>query len=268
MKHASWCLMMILLIAPSLLQAQQDTSSLGAIFFSDISNGGDHAGSFFTAPLHFSEKDWIITGAIVAGTAVLFSVDEHARSLAERNHSHWGDNFAEVGNQYGRAIYGITLSSGLYVGGLIARNKDVRETGMMVFESIAFAGITTTVLKTLIGRSRPYIEDGPRSFHPFEFNVDKTSLPSGHSTVAFAFSSVLAERIGNSYATVGLYTFAVITAAARVYDDEHWFSDTLFGAVIGTVSGLAVTRYHDGEKQHASIRLIPMLGGVRAEVVF
>ncbi len=62
-------------------------------------------------------------------------------------------------------------------------------------------------------------------------------MPSGHSTVAFAVSSVLANRINNTFASIGLYTLAGITALSRVYHDEHWASDVLLGSAVGYFIG-------------------------------
>ena len=219
----------------ALLLAQSDTAShhsVGSILVEDVETIWRDAGSIFLSPLHFDGKAWLTTGTVVGGTTMLISLDESARSLAMRNQSSTGDNLFEFGKQYGREIYGLALSGGLYFGGLAFRDRDVRQTGIMVFESIAFAGITTTVIKNLAGRSRPYLEEGPTRFRGFQFANEHESLPSGHSTVAFSVSSVLAGRIKNAYATIALYSLATLTAFSRVYHDEHWFSDTFLGAAI------------------------------------
>jgi membrane-associated phospholipid phosphatase len=122
-------------------------------------------------------------------------------------------------------------------------------------------------MKGIIGRSRPFLGDGPRRFTPFQFHEEATSLPSGHTTAAFAISSVLSERIKNPYATVGLYSLATLTAVARVYEDEHWFSDTVFAAAIGTVLGEAVVNLHE-DNDSSSLHLFPTQNGVRAELRF
>ena len=67
-------------------------------------------------------------------------------------------------------------------------------------------------------------------------------MPSGHATVAFAVSSVLAERIDNLYASIGLYSIASVTAISRLYHNRHWLSDVAVAATIGTATGLFVVR--------------------------
>jgi membrane-associated phospholipid phosphatase len=247
----------------------QESEGVGAILKSDGLMVLTDTRDFFTSPFRFTSEQWLMTGGTVTGTVLLFPDDESARTLFARNHSHIADQFAEFGRQYGREVYGLSFSGALYVGGLAFDNRDVRMTGIMLFESIAYAGITTTVVKTVLGRSRPFVEEGPYRFRSFQFNFERTSLPSGHSTVAFSVSSILAARLKNVYATVGLYTLATITAASRIYHDEHWFSDTLLGAAIGTASGLTVACMHEDEStSKSSLRITPTLNGIRAQLIF
>ncbi len=248
------------------LQAQVNVagdSSVGRVFVHDLRDVWHDAGEIFLAPLHFDERGWLTTVAVVGGTAILFPLDESSRRAAQRSQFSWGNNLSEIGTQYGREIYGLALSGGLYVGGLAFNDREVRQTGVMLFESIAFAGITTTVLKTIIGRSRPYVEEGAYRFRGLQFQNEHLSIPSGHATVAFSVSSVLAGRIKNTYATIGLYSLATLTAFSRVYQDEHWLSDTFLGAAIGTAVGMAVVSLHEERASRSSIHLAPMLNGVK-----
>jgi membrane-associated phospholipid phosphatase len=269
-----WIVLVIMFVICSVRSfnafAQQDTTQqdAGNIIFSDARGVLHDAGKIFGAPLHFSEPQWLVAGSILVGTAVLFTVDESGRSLAKRNHSHLGDAVFGFGREYGREVYGLSASIGLYAGGLIFKDESVRETGVMLFESIAFAGAITSVLKSVIGRSRPYVEEGNAKFRGFQFKTETTSLPSGHTTVAFAVSSVLAGRIKNTFASIGLYSVATLTAVSRVYHDAHWVSDNFLAAAIGTCVGLALVDLHDTENRAVSILLMPSGLGMRAEVMF
>jgi len=253
------------------LKAQADSSlssSLKDTLRADCSMLWKDAGDLLGAPLHFSKTEWLLTGAAVAGTVLAFTLDESARNAALSSQSKAGDALANVGKEYGREVYGFALSGGMYAGGLALGKRDLRITGILLFESIAAAGITTSVLKSLLGRSRPGEEEGRAKFRFFQFKTGTTSFPSGHATVAFSVSSVLSARIGNAYVTIGLYSLALLTAASRVYNDEHWFSDVLLGSAIGTAAGLTVNSLHDASKQGVAFRLIPGLGSLRAELVF
>jgi membrane-associated phospholipid phosphatase len=252
------------------IRAQEDSArrDIGSIMLSDGAVVMHDAGKVFGAALHFNERQWLVTGAILAGTAVFFTIDESTRSLAMRNHSAFGDDLFGYGREYGREVYGLSASAGLYLGGLVFRDEDVRVTGVMLFESIAMAGIITSVLKSILGRSRPYTEEGPSMFRPLQFHTETTSLPSGHTTVAFAVSSVLAGRLKNIFASIALYSAATVTAMSRVYHDAHWVSDNILAAAIGTCVGLALVDLRGTESESLSIQFMPERVGIMVEWVF
>ncbi|MFA7421274.1 MAG: phosphatase PAP2 family protein [Melioribacteraceae bacterium] len=213
----------------------------------DIKIGINTGYKLITSPAHFETSDWIYGGMAVAATGITILVDNDIRNNFKNNHTRLLDNIADVGHNYGNAAYAITFSSAIYLGGKIFREEKYSTTGRMLLESLFYSGVVTTVIKSVIGRSRPYTEDGPSRFNGFQVKAETTSFPSGHTTVAFAVSSVLAERIDNVYASVFLYSLAASTVFQRIYDDQHWASDALFGALIGYTIGKAVVKY-DAEK--------------------
>jgi membrane-associated phospholipid phosphatase len=250
--------------------ADTDTNSVSHIVASDLSTSWQDAGGVFYAPLRFTGTQWLATGGIVLGTVALVSVDQSMRDLAQRNQSSAGNTFADIGREYGQTEIGGAIGAAIYLGGLAFKSEDTRVTGRMVLESLLFSGATTLVLKSIIGRSRPYTNKGSHNFMGFQFNTDNTSLPSGHSTVAFAVSSTLAARIHNTWATIGLYSLATLTMGARMYEDAHWLSDTFLGAAIGTAIGNAVANLHPNSDGNTSQSLIitPGLGGVNITYTF
>jgi len=252
------------------IYAQQDSTeiNLGRRITPDASSIFRNAGKIFSAPLHFDGTDWIITSSVLAGTVVLFTTDEKMRSIAKRNHSEFGDNIFGFGREYGREIYGLSLSAGLYAGGIIFDDDETRETGIMLLESIAFSSAVTTVLKSLIGRSRPYMEEGAAHFRGFQFKAGTTSLPSGHTTVAFAVSSVLAGKIQNTLVSIVLYSAATLTAISRVYHDAHWLSDNFLGAAIATSVGLSIVKIHEQKENKHTIRVEPNGLGMKLVILF
>ena len=142
----------------------------------------------------------------------------------------------------------------------------------MVLESVVYAGMITTILKSLIGRSRPYTNEGANFYQPIQFNTAHTSLPSGHSTVAFAISSVLSNRIHNTYASIGLYSLAALTSVSRVYHDDHWASDVILGSAIGYFVGTFIsnnsgTLYLNKEKK-ITLKIMPSLNGLYCNLSF
>jgi membrane-associated phospholipid phosphatase len=90
------------------------------------------------------------------------------------------------------------------------------------------------------------------------------SFPSGHTTVAFAVSAVLAERIKNPWASVGLYGAATAAAVSRMYTQDHWLSDVVFTAAYTTAIAHAVVKWFEKENEgdaHA-FNIVPTTSGV------
>jgi membrane-associated phospholipid phosphatase len=259
-------LLLLLLASCSSGNSQTDSASgAGSIILRDIATSVNDARSVFSSPFRISDHSLLTTGAVAGSTLLLFCVDKPVREMFLRNRSTLGDRLADFGTQYGNARYGVGVAGGLYLGGLIANNEELRETGAMLLESVVFAGLTTTVLKVVAGRSRPYLGEGNARFLPFRTDDDHLSFPTGHATVAFAVSSLLAERLENTYASIGLYSAAAVTGLSRMYNDEHWLSDVFLGAAIGTTSGLAVARLHKrSEPDTGGLYLMPAPAGLVA----
>ena len=50
------------------------------------------------------------------------------------------------------------------------------------------------------------------------------SFFSGHTAMAFAFATSLADDIDRPWATVGLYAAAGAVGWSRIHDNRHWLS--------------------------------------------
>ena len=71
------------------------------------------------------------------------------------------------------------------------------------------------------------------------------SFPSGHTTAAFAFATIVAHE-WDAVPGVPVLAYGMATAVglSRMNDNAHWASDVLAGAVIGYVSATAVEYLH------------------------
>ena len=224
-------------------QKQIRTDSSLTSLWDDVDIGLNTGYKIFSSPAKFETKDWVYGGLVLAATGITFLADNNIRDNFKNIHSRFLDNLSDVGYNYGNAAYAVAFSGAIYLGGKIFRDEKFSTTGRMLLEGLFYAGLTTTILKSVIGRSRPYTEDGPSRFNGFQLKTETTSMPSGHVTVAFAMSSVLAERIDNVYASVFLYSLAASTVFQRIYSDSHWASDCIPAAVIGFVIGKGVVEF-------------------------
>ncbi len=104
-----------------------------------------------------------------------------------------------------------------------------------VFVSIAGAGLIANLAKNILGRARPKLFEtmGALNFKLFAFSSDYASFPSGHATNIFAFATVISMLWPRG--RVILYALAVWIAASRVFIGQHYFTDVVVGAILGTV---------------------------------
>ncbi|MCW8848503.1 MAG: phosphatase PAP2 family protein [Melioribacteraceae bacterium] len=225
------------------------------------------------SPYYFDNTDLTMAGIIITMTGASFSLDNQLRSDVLSTKSRKLDKITYWGEKFGRPVYATILSGLLYSSGLIFKDKHMRETGQILAEAMVCTGIYTQLLKISLGRARPYTGEGNLEIEPleFEFDSNENSLPSGHTSIAFTVATVLSERIDNMYASIALYSLASLTAYQRIYDDVHWFSDTILGAALGTVIGLKIVKLHEknnSEKSDYSLNVFPKITPRNYEVAF
>ncbi len=224
-------------------QSQSYFETVGKDFSTFLNSGKNLVGSPFENSSNFL-RDASLT---LAGTAVLFFADNSVRDFALRNQSELNGNIFSADKFYGN-IYSIGLSVSIYGYGLLARDSKIRKTGLQAMTAVFYAGLATTLIKSVLGRHRPYLNDGNKKFSPFSIDNDFLSLPSGHTTVAFALSTVMANAYNNFAWQTFWYSIAGLTAASRIYHDRHWVSDVFLGAVIGYSTAKVII----GEKENPS----------------
>jgi hypothetical protein len=255
--------------ADSTTKAILSKSSAGHIIWHDIKEGAYDGVQYLERPFHWKLKEWAIMAAGVGGALALEYADQPVRNVIMRNQNKFGDNLSMFGNNfYGNGYAtGLTFLS-LYSIGMATDNNELRVMGRHVIQSFAYAGITTTVLKIIIGRNRPFVNQGAFIYHGFSLKNAWNSMPSGHVTVASALSETLAADIDKPWAYVTFYAFDAATIFGRLYSDEHWFSDTFLAAVIGTAAGYWVSQETDhydmrtNEPKPTSFLIVPTLNGV------
>lgn len=224
------------------LESHPFTSALAGDIRLTCQNGLD----VIRAPLHAEMKDYLLTASLIGATAVCAMLDPQVYNIARSHQSRHKDVFFKPGEIYGFSLTTIGVGAGLYTGGLGFKNSWFRETGREVLVTEALAGLTTSILKVGIGRSRPFMKKGPFKYSPFVLSDENFSFPSGHTTSAFALSTVLALRIKNPIATCALYALALLTVSQRIYSGNHWLSDCVMGAGIGTAMGSLIV--HDSNR--------------------
>ena len=205
----------------------------------------------------FTVKDGILAAGVVGATIALFPVD---RSMAVRlQNENLGARRQDAQlmgqrlrlprdtGRVRRSLRRCTWSEG----SIMIHN--MQDLGWHTTEA-ALVGIGITgILKGFVGRSRPFVSADTNP-HDFGFGKgftsnDRSSFPSGHATIAFAAAAAATSEVSRMWPKyrwiVGpiLYGSAALVGFARMYQSQHWASDVVIGAGIGTFSGLKVVRY-------------------------
>lgn len=226
------------LFLSSSISTAQVFEKIGNDFGDFLKVGGD----VFTAPLHFDSDDWknIAVTTTVFGSGFFF--DNTARKFSQRDHTNFKDNLFDI-DQYYKTQTAIIVTAGIYGFGLFTNNDKIRNIGLQLGEAVIYSGLITVTVKSLIGRSRPFAQRGHADFHPLNVSDDKVSFPSGHATVAFAFSTVMAHQVDNIFWKAGWFGAAGLVSYARLYHDKHWVSDAIMGSAIGYFVGRFVVNH-------------------------
>lgn len=225
-------------------------------------------GSVLTSPLRWNGRDAAWAGGLALSAGGSFLLDDEVRSLALRNQSQFNDDVVvPVGHLYATVLYVGPSALVMYLAGRAFDDPWVHDTGQMLVESVITIGIVQVPLSIAVGRARPFFNEGNTSFKAFAgTNDDRASFFSGHSMVAFSFSTILSHQIGNTWASIGLYALAALGPYARLYKDKHWFSDTFPGCALGVFAGNSIWEWHQQHKQErgteSGFKILPSPAGV------
>jgi membrane-associated phospholipid phosphatase len=123
---------------------------------------------------------------------------------------------------------------------------------LVVAESAALAAVVTQVVKYSAGRQRPRVRHGTAPADPADDNL---SFFSGHTSLAFALAtaagSVSSQRGYDSAPWVWGTGLSLASGVAwlRIAGDQHWLTDVLAGAAVGSAFGIAVPRLLHGRER-------------------
>lgn len=139
--------------------------------------------------------------------------------------------------------------------------------GLMYAETLLIANGIKELTKLAVSRTRPYMYYDAPSFPKKDVDDGDwaNSFPSGHSTMAFSaaaftsftFCKYFPESVLRFPVVAGSYAMACGVAALRVSSGNHFMTDVLTGAAIGTAVGFLVPWLHSfNEKNDLNVTLL------------
>ena len=230
----------------------------------DISTFTGAVGNTLSSPFKWELKDLYNAGGFILISAGSFLLDDEIRKVFLKNRNKTFDKLEPVGYACGAPQNAAAGALLIYFSGLASNNGWLRNTGLMLTETIVVIGIIQVPARIIFGRARPYTGYRNTSFNFFKgLEQDKASFISGHAAIAFGISNILSHQIDHPAATAGLFSLAALTPLARLYADRHWFSDVLIGSALGLFVSDAIINYN--EKSGVSknkFSVIPTLNGI------
>jgi membrane-associated phospholipid phosphatase len=202
----------------------------------------------------FVASDAALAAGFVVGTIAAAPIDRWL-TRALQDEARQANRMLKVGSDVGR-VWGFPgtfiAAGGIYLAGTAAGERRVQDLGLHAGGAVLLSTMITGGIKAIAGRARPHVDTANATdfelFRGLEGD-DYQAFPSGHSTAAFAFASVVTAEASHWWPDgrwpVGVVTYgtATLTALSRIYNKQHWASDVIAGAAIGTITGLKVFRY-------------------------
>jgi undecaprenyl-diphosphatase len=124
---------------------------------------------------------------------------------------------------------------GYFVAGLVHDNKDLKQKAAYTAAAILLNTATTTLLKNVVKRERPY--NTYTGIYPDKIESD-FAFPSGHTSSAFATATSLAITTKKWYIAVPAFAWSAGVGYSRIYLGQHYPSDVIMGALVGSSSAL------------------------------
>lgn len=124
--------------------------------------------------------------------------------------------------------------------------------GTMYTETMLLAYGLKELGKLCVNRTRPYMYDSDYPTSGIDDGDWCKSFPSGHTTLAFAgatftsyvFCTMFPDSNMKTPVIAASYSLALATAVFRVAGGNHFMTDVIAGAAIGTLCGFVVPYIH------------------------
>lgn len=220
---------------------------------SDINYLLKTSGEYFISPVNFSNNDYLKLGVLTSSITLISTLDDDVKTFSQKHF-----DSANVILRNFDSYYHIEFMSayiiGSYIYSSINNNVEFRKLSLRLLTSGLLTGITTFGIKSIIGRSRPYKSHSQYEINWFEIDDKFLSFPSGHTSLAFSFSTIMAEQNNNFLWKSFWFSAASLVGIARIYNNKHWFSDVVMGAVIGYLTAKFVLNF-DEENSLNSLNL-------------
>ncbi len=169
---------------------------------------------------------------LVSGTTYSQNLDIRIlRQINEHRNVHLDGTFKAFSN----SISPISIAAPILIfgTGLIEKDQELKQKGLMIGESFLVTTIIATALKHAVNRARPF-----ETYPDIQKLSDggSGSFPSGHTSDAFSTATSLSLAFPKWYVIAPSFTYASLVGYSRMHLGVHYPSDVLAGAIVGAGS--------------------------------
>lgn len=181
---------------------------------------------------------------VIAALGLLLSLDYLlARALAGGSGGEWSPlrrAWADWARWLGDGLHLGVAGLALWLVGWSTARRALAAGGRWMVWAVVLAGFWCRVFKILVGRPRPrqWTEHGAWWPHGLTLRSSYDSFPSGHAMTAFALVALLSALAPR--AAWWWLALAWFVALGRVVGVDHYLSDVLVGAWLGSLIGTYV----------------------------
>ncbi len=133
------------------------------------------------------------------------------------------------------AAMSLATPGSLLLIGLIKKDSITIKKGIFAATAFAVNSAITIAAKKIINRKRPFVS------YPEIIKLSDAgsySMPSGHTSSAFALATSLSIAYPKWYVIAPSYLYASLVGYSRIHLGVHYPSDVLIGALVGFGSAL------------------------------
>ncbi|MBX3131987.1 MAG: phosphatase PAP2 family protein [Gemmatimonadaceae bacterium] len=188
---------------------------------------------------------WVALGVTSAATATSLLVDRTVYELFNAPGVYDKDlgKLLRVMGFAGTWLF-LALAVGLQHDGSEAARTIARRRGWLIFWAPVLSGALAEVLKIVVRRQRPGLNDGAYGFRPWDertWSGAGLAFPSSHAAVAFGGAFILARLFPRARWVV--IVLALGCGVTRIVARAHFVSDVVFAAGLGWLVSWWLWRY-------------------------
>jgi hypothetical protein len=193
----------------------------------------------FSTPITTDAKYILISGSLVTAALAMLKNDEKDWVYYEASEDTPLGDYSKFGDVLGQLVPNIAYIAYMYGDNYFQKNKISQKRALLMAKATAYSGLVTTLLKYSVREGRPDSDQ-------------KNSFPSGHTTTAFAFASVIAMEHEWYWGTAAM-GLASFVGYSRMNDNRHYFHDVIAGATVGASFGVGLALLYRQELNNDDI---------------